>query len=143
MSFCVVPRRRRRKSCFLKLFWDDFEWLLLHLKQLRKWFKWRSQFPHFICIRNIHIWCLRNDVDSYHQLGYGWPVTHRNHCVFHRPKTVFQQRHQIRNFLLTSHLNCQRVLLVNCTTYYYRIFEIDTGRRSIHIVLFLKLRVTF
>ena len=35
------------------------------------------------------------------------------------------------------------VLLVNCTTYYYRIFEVDTGRHPTHIFLFLMLCVNF
>ena len=86
---------------------------------------------------------LENYVDSYYQLGYGWTVIYRNQCVFHRPETVFERRHQIRNFLLTLHFDCQRVLLVNCTTYYYRIFEVDTGGHSTHIFLFLKPWVIF
>ena len=97
----------------------------------------KISFPHFVCIRNVHIWSLRYDVDSYHQLGYGWPVIHRKQCVFHRTETAFERRHQIRNFLLILYLNCQKVLLVNCTTYYYRNFEVDTGLHSTHIFFFL------
>ena len=70
-------------------------------------------------------------------------MIHRNQCVFHRPATASERRHQIRNFLLTLHLNCQRVLLVNCVTYYCRIFEVDTGPQSTHIFFFLKACVTF
>ena len=105
---------------------------------------WRSQFPHCVCIPNVHLWYLRNNVDSCHQFGYRWRVVHRNQFVFHRPETIYERLHQIQNLLLNYlHLICQRVLLVNCTTYYYRIFEVETVSHFTHIFLFLMLCVTF
>ena len=71
-------------------------------------------------------------------------MVHRNQFVFHRPETIYERLHQIQNLLLNYlHLICQRVLLVNCTTYYYRIFEVETVSHSTHIFLFLMLCVTF
>ena len=126
---------------------DEFECLLLYLRQLRKWFKhskplWRSQFPHCVCIPNVYLWYLRNNVDSYHHLGYSWRVVYRSQFVFHRPETIFEWLHQIQNLLLRLYLNCQRIF-VNCTTCHYRIFEVDAGCHFTRIFLFLMLSVTF